>query len=123
MVHLAGRSQRGRARPLYCLVITLDRILPGTAVGAPKSEPPAYGVDCARSCSGRTGSPRRGGSVRVSLSGRRSSGSFGSDRTAGYAIGEERTSPWLEAITGVPRVAASSDTNWLGFKVYGFNNV
>jgi len=42
MVHLAGRSQRGRARPLYCLVITLDRIRPGTAVGAPKSEPPAY---------------------------------------------------------------------------------
>jgi len=42
MVHLAGRSQRGRARPLYCLVITLDRIRLGTAVGAPKSEPPAY---------------------------------------------------------------------------------
>ena len=42
MVYLAGRSQRGRARPLYCLVITLDRIRPGTAVGAPKSEPPAY---------------------------------------------------------------------------------
>eukprot|EP00964_Phaeocystis_antarctica_P027076 scaffold15240_cov36-Phaeocystis_antarctica.AAC.1 len=33
MVYLAGRSQRGRARPLYCLVITLDRIRPGTAVG------------------------------------------------------------------------------------------
>ena len=31
----------------------------------------------------------------------RGSGScFGSGRTAGYAIGEERTSPWLEAITG-----------------------
>ena len=42
MVYLAGRSQRGRARPLYCLVITLDRIRLGTAVGAPKSEPPAY---------------------------------------------------------------------------------
>eukprot|EP00964_Phaeocystis_antarctica_P116009 scaffold79988_cov63-Phaeocystis_antarctica.AAC.3 len=53
--------------------------------------------DCARSCSGRTRSCRRGGRV----SGRRSKGSFGSDRTAGYAIGEERTSPWLEAITGI----------------------
>eukprot|EP00964_Phaeocystis_antarctica_P126826 scaffold90498_cov61-Phaeocystis_antarctica.AAC.1 len=37
----------------------------------------------------------------VRVSGRRSSGSFGSDRTAGYAIGEGRTSPWLEAITGI----------------------
>ena len=36
----------------------------------------------------------------VRVSGRRGSGSFGSDRTAGYAIGEERTSPWLEAIAG-----------------------
>eukprot|EP00964_Phaeocystis_antarctica_P034033 scaffold19352_cov66-Phaeocystis_antarctica.AAC.3 len=33
----------------------------------------------------------------VRISGPRSSGSFGSDRTAGYAIGEGRTSPWLEA--------------------------
>eukprot|EP00964_Phaeocystis_antarctica_P114077 scaffold78037_cov73-Phaeocystis_antarctica.AAC.3 len=31
----------------------------------------------------------------VRVSGRRGSGSFGSDRTAGYAIGEGRTSPWL----------------------------
>ena len=37
----------------------------------------------------------------VRVSGRRGSGSFGSDRTAGYAIGEERTSPWLEAIAGI----------------------
>jgi len=29
------------------------------------------------------------------------SGSFGSGRTAGYAIGEGRTSPWLEAIAGI----------------------
>ena len=35
------------------------------------------------------------------MSGRRGSGSFGSGRTAGYAIGEERTSPWLEAIAGI----------------------
>jgi hypothetical protein len=32
---------------------------------------------------------------------RASSGSFGSGRTAGYAIGEGRTSPWLEAIAGI----------------------
>ena len=37
----------------------------------------------------------------VRVSGRRGSGSFGSDRTAGYAIGEGRTSPWLEAIAGI----------------------
>ena len=37
----------------------------------------------------------------VRVSGRRSSGSFGSGRTAGYAIGEDRTSPWLEAIAGI----------------------
>ena len=37
----------------------------------------------------------------VRVSGRRSSGSFGSGRTAGYAIGEGRTSPWLEAIAGI----------------------
>ena len=37
----------------------------------------------------------------VRVSGRRSSGSFGSDRTAGYAIGEGRASPWLEAIAGI----------------------
>ena len=35
------------------------------------------------------------------MSGRRGSGSFGSGRTAGYAIGEDRTSPWLEAIAGI----------------------
>ena len=35
------------------------------------------------------------------MSGRRGSGSFGSGRTAGYAIGEGRTSPWLEAIAGI----------------------
>ena len=35
------------------------------------------------------------------MSGRRGSGSFGSRRTAGYAIGEDRTSPWLEAIAGI----------------------
>ena len=35
------------------------------------------------------------------MSGRTSSGSFGSGRTAGYAIGEDRTSPWLEAIAGI----------------------
>ena len=35
------------------------------------------------------------------MSGRRVSGSFGSGRTAGYAIGEGRTSPWLEAIAGI----------------------
>jgi len=37
------------------------------------------------------------------VSGRRGSGSFGSGRTAGYAyaIGEGRTSPWLEAIAGI----------------------
>jgi hypothetical protein len=35
------------------------------------------------------------------VSGRRGSGSFGSGRTAGYAIGEDRTSPWLEAIAGI----------------------
>ena len=35
------------------------------------------------------------------MSGRTGSGSFGSGRTAGYAIGEERTSPWLEAIAGI----------------------
>jgi len=35
------------------------------------------------------------------VSGRRGSGSFGSGRTAGYAMGEERTSPWLEAIAGI----------------------
>ena len=34
------------------------------------------------------------------MSGRGGSGSFGSGRTAGYAIGEGRTSPWLEAIAG-----------------------
>ena len=39
--------------------------------------------------------------MRYSASGRRGSGSFGSDRTAGHAIGEGRTSPWLEAITGI----------------------
>jgi len=39
--------------------------------------------------------------MRYSASGRRGSGSFGSDRTAGYAIGEDRTSPWLEAIAGI----------------------
>jgi hypothetical protein len=33
--------------------------------------------------------------------GRGGSGSFGSGRTAGYAIGEDRTSPWLEAIAGI----------------------
>eukprot|EP00964_Phaeocystis_antarctica_P078587 scaffold48885_cov56-Phaeocystis_antarctica.AAC.2 len=55
--------------------------------------------DCTRSCSGRTAVVRVEEVVRVS--GRRSSGSFGSDRTAGYAIGEERTSPWLEAIAGI----------------------
>eukprot|EP00964_Phaeocystis_antarctica_P010121 scaffold5543_cov39-Phaeocystis_antarctica.AAC.2 len=48
----------------------------------------------------------------VRVSGRRGSGSFGSDRTAGYAIGEDRTSPWLEAIAGIrerpcPRLAPS----------------
>eukprot|EP00964_Phaeocystis_antarctica_P034460 scaffold19600_cov109-Phaeocystis_antarctica.AAC.1 len=37
----------------------------------------------------------------VRVSGRRSSGRFGSGRTAGYAIGEGRTSPWLEAIAGI----------------------
>ena len=35
------------------------------------------------------------------MSGRASSGSFGSGRTAGYAIGGGRTSPWLEAIAGI----------------------
>ena len=35
------------------------------------------------------------------MSGRRGSGSFGSGRTAGYASGEDRTSPWLEAIAGI----------------------
>jgi hypothetical protein len=35
------------------------------------------------------------------VSGRGGSGSFGSGRTAGYAIGEDRTSPWLEAIAGI----------------------
>ena len=35
------------------------------------------------------------------MSGRGGSGSFGSGRTAGYAIGEGRTSPWLEAIAGI----------------------
>jgi hypothetical protein len=35
------------------------------------------------------------------VSGRGGSGSFGSGRTAGYAIGEGRTSPWLEAIAGI----------------------
>ena len=35
------------------------------------------------------------------MSGRGGSGSFGSGRTAGYAIGEERTSPWLGAIAGI----------------------
>ena len=35
------------------------------------------------------------------MSGRGGSGSFGSGRTAGYAIGEDRTSPWLEAIAGI----------------------
>ena len=37
------------------------------------------------------------------VSGRRGSGSFGSGRTAGYGIGEGRTSPWLEAIAGIRR--------------------
>ena len=32
---------------------------------------------------------------------RNRSGSLGSGRTAGYAIGEDRTSPWLEAIAGI----------------------
>ena len=41
------------------------------------------------------------GRARVWPSGRRGSGSFGSGRTAGYAIGEGRTSPWLEAIAGI----------------------
>ena len=38
------------------------------------------------------------------MSGRGGSGSFGSGRTAGYAIGEGRTSPWLEAgvVYGIP---------------------
>jgi hypothetical protein len=35
------------------------------------------------------------------VSGRGGSGSFGSGRTAGCAIGEDRTSPWLEAIAGI----------------------
>jgi hypothetical protein len=35
------------------------------------------------------------------VSGRGGSGSLGSGRTAGYAIGEGRTSPWLEAIAGI----------------------
>ena len=35
------------------------------------------------------------------MSGRGGSGSFGSGRTAGYAIGEGRTSPWLEAIAEI----------------------
>ena len=35
------------------------------------------------------------------MSCRASSGSFGSGRTAGYAIGEGRISPWLEAIAGI----------------------
>ena len=35
------------------------------------------------------------------MSGRGGSGSLGSGRTAGYAIGEGRTSPWLEAIAGI----------------------
>jgi len=43
------------------------------------------------------------GRARVSCRG--GSGSFGSGRTAGYAIGEGyeegRTSPWLEAIAGI----------------------
>ena len=39
------------------------------------------------------------GRARVSCRG--GSGSFGSGRTAGYAIGEDRTSPWLEAIAGI----------------------
>jgi hypothetical protein len=43
----------------------------------------------------------RSGSGSGSGSGRRGSGSFGSGRTAGCAIGEGRTSPWLEAIAGI----------------------
>ena len=38
------------------------------------------------------------------MSGRRGSGSSlaaAARRTAGYAIGEDRTSPWLEAIAGI----------------------
>jgi len=35
------------------------------------------------------------------VSGRGGSGSFDSGRTAGYAIGEERTSTWLESIAGL----------------------
>ena len=39
--------------------------------------------------------------VRVSGRTSKYSGSFGSGGTAGYAIGEGRTSPWLEAIAGI----------------------
>ena len=49
----------------------------------------AMAHDCTRSCSGRTSSRRRRGSPSASLAVEESSsGSFGSGRTAGYAIGE-----------------------------------
>ena len=61
----------------------------------------AMAQDCARSCSGRIGSPRRGGSPRlwpaVEVAGR----FWHRGRTAGYAIGEGRTSPWLKANAGI----------------------
>ena len=65
--------------------------------------------DCARWCSGRTRSPPRGGSPR--LWPYRSSGSFGSGRTAGYfwvyAIGEGRTSPFAGSHCRDPRTTVS----------------
>ena len=50
------------------------------------------------------------------MSGRGGSGSFDSGRTAGYAIGEERTSTWLESIAGIhqqsyPRLGSNSPTS------------
>ena len=53
-------------------------------------------------------SPRRRDSPRLCLAVDRGKvGSFGSGRTAGYAIGEGRTSPWPEAIAGIRERAES----------------
>ena len=59
--------------------------------------------DCARSCSGRTRSRRRGGSPRLWPYKQASTAGVlaAAGGTAGYAIGEGRTSPWLEAIAGI----------------------
>ena len=46
------------------------------------------------------------------MSGRGGSGSFDSGRTAGYAIGEERTSTWLESIAGIHQGSSNRIPGW-----------